>query len=47
MQWKKGDFELKSIDENAYIKKYNKLSKDYKKLVNTCLYYFQQKNCKS
>lgn len=37
---KRKDFELKLIDDKAYIKKYNKLLKEYKKLVNTCLLFF-------
>ena len=37
---KKKDFALKSIDEKAYIKKYNKLHKEYKTLIDTCLEYY-------
>ncbi len=37
---KNKDYELKTIDEKAYIKKYKKIEKEYKTLVDTCLYYY-------
>ena len=36
---KNKDFELESIDEKLYIKKFNKLRDEYKKIVNKCLYF--------
>ena len=37
---KKKDYSLKSIDVKSYMKKYNKLYKEYRSIINTCLMYF-------
>ena len=35
----KKDYELKSIDENSYIKSYDKLYKEYNTIINNCFRY--------
>ena len=36
---KNKDYYLTSINEKSYLKKYNKLEKEYKKIINNCLIY--------